>query len=56
MSAGVGIPIQQCITRPVARDDEVAHVVAGLRDAREQALGKLGLGRENVFDAPRRVE
>jgi predicted transcriptional regulator len=56
VSAVVGITVEQRKTGAVAHDDEVCHVVGRLRDAREQAFLRFRFGREDVFDAPWRVQ
>jgi hypothetical protein len=56
MPADVGKTVQQRETRAVAHDDQIFLVVGRLRDAREQAFLEFRLGRQNIFDAPRRVE
>jgi len=56
MPADVGITVQQREARAVAHDDQIFLVVGRLRDAREQTFCEFRLGRQNVFDAPRRVE
>ena len=56
MPAVVRIEVEQCETGAVAHDDQVCFVIIGLRDAGEQAGIKLWLRRQDVFDAPRRVQ
>ena len=56
MSAVVGIGVEQCEARAVAHNDTVRFVVIGLGDAGEQAGIELRFGRQDVFDAPRRVQ
>ena len=56
MSPVVGIGIEQREACAVAHDDAVRFVVIGLRDAGEQAGIELWFGRQDIFDAPRRVQ
>ena len=56
MPAGVGIGVEQRVASAVARDDVIGLVIAGLGDAREEALGVPGLGRQDVFNPPRSVQ
>ena len=56
MAAGIGIGVEQSIAGAVARDDVIGLVIVGLGDAREQALSRLGLGRQDIFNPPRSVQ
>src|ERR1039458_4192040 len=52
MAAGVGEGVEQRLTGAVARDDMIGLIVVRLGDAQEEALGELGLGRQDVFNPP----
>ena len=56
MAAGIGVGVEQRVAGAVARDDVIGLVIAGLGDAREEALGERRFGRQDIFDPPRSVQ
>src|ERR1035438_8759072 len=56
MPASIGEGIEQRVAGAVTRDDIMGLIVVRLGDAREEALGELGLGRQDVFNPPRSVQ
>ena len=56
VAARIRVRIEQSVTSAVTRDDVVGLVVARLGDPREEALGVLGLWRQDVFDPPWSVQ
>ena len=56
MPARVRVGVEQRETSPAARDDQIGLVIAGLRDARKEAVALRGLGGQDILDAPGRMQ
>ena len=56
MTARIRKSVQQSKASPRARNDVIGFIVVGLGDRREEALGQIGLRRQDILNTPRSVQ